>query len=116
MTRQKRQRSFGQGSMTDEEYLIMAKVVAKENPGNQMSALMDLEMIDHMLSLQKTHCLGAMYTEKGNRKRNSLLREQLNNLIDHDIKERYAMGIMPRRFWLRESDTGNHTHPKPPHR
>jgi hypothetical protein len=102
--------------MTDQEYLIMAKVTVQANPDDPMNALMDLELLDHILALQRTHSLMSQYTAKGNRRKNSRLSEQINNLIDHDIKERYAMGIMPRRFWLRESYTGNHSHPKPPYR
>ncbi len=92
--------SYGQVSMSDEEYLLMAKIVAQENPDNQMAGLLDLEFIDQALALQRTHCLTPTHTDKGYRRKNAALSEQISNLIDHNIRERAEVGCLSKRFWL----------------
>lgn len=109
-----RTQSFGQSSINDHEYLILSKVILidAKTESDKLNALMDLELIDHAMALMRTDCLMSKYTDKGNKRRGRSMREQLNNLLDHDIKERYEMGIMPRRFWLTDQwDKPAHTRP-----
>ena len=92
--------SFGQTSMTDEQYLLMLKVAKEGNEDSPMRTLLEVEFIDNALALQKTQHLATLYTEKGNRKRNVGLRNDLSRLIDAHIKEMHEHGCAPRTFWL----------------
>ena len=90
--------------MNDEDYILMAKTVMGGviTKVDKLKAMMDLQFIDQALALQRMHSLTPMRTDKGRMRKNVALHHQIDAMLNHHIKERYEMGIMPRRFWLTE--------------
>lgn len=80
--------------MSDEEYLLMAKVCREENNDDLENAVMDLELIDHMMALHKTRHLLGTRTLKGNLRKNGKFSQQIDSLINNDIQERVALGLI----------------------